>query len=55
MRQQQQARQNHGPERIDMLERVEADPAKLPGGIVAELVCHKGVRGLVEGDGNEEG
>ncbi len=38
-----------------MLEGIEADPAKLPGGIVAEPVCHKGVRGLVEGDGDEEG
>ena len=55
MRQQQHARQNHGAERIDMLDRIEADPAKLPGGIVAEPVGHKGVRGLVEGDGDEEG
>jgi hypothetical protein len=37
-----------------MLEGIEADPAELPGGIVAELVCHKGVSGLVEGDGDEE-
>ena len=38
-----------------MLERVEADPAELPGGLIAELVCHKAMRGLVEGDGDEEG
>ena len=37
-----------------MLERIEADPAKLPGGVVAEPVRHEGVRGLVEGDGDEE-
>ncbi len=55
MRQQQHARQDHGPERVDVFDRIEADPAKLPGGIVAELVCHKGVSGLMEGDGNEEG
>ena len=54
MRQQKQARKNDGAERVDMLDRIETDPAKLPGGIVAELVCHKGVRGLVEGDGDEE-
>ncbi len=54
MRQQKHARKNHGPERIDMLERIEADPAELPGGIVAKLVGHKGVRGLVEGDGDQE-
>ena len=41
MRQQQQAGENHGPERIDMLQGVEADPAELPGGIVAELVGTK--------------
>ena len=55
MRQQQHARQNHGAEGIDMLERVEADAAEFPGGIVAEPVCHKGVRGLVKGDRDEEG
>ena len=54
MRQQQHARQDHRPERIDMLERIEADPAKLLGGVVAEPIGHKGVRGLVESDGDEE-
>ena len=54
MRQQQHARQNHGAEGVDMLERIEADPAELPGGVVAEPVRHKAVRGLVEGDGDEE-
>ena len=54
MRQQQQARQNHGAERVDMLERIEADPAKLLGGVVAEPVGDKRVGGLVEGDGDEE-
>ena len=55
MRQQQHAGKNDGAERIDMLERVEADPTKLQGGVVPEPVGHKGVRGLVEGDGDEEG
>ena len=55
MRQQQHARQDHRPERVDMLDRIEAHPAKLPGGIVAELIRHEGMRGLVERDGDQEG
>jgi len=55
MRQQQHARQDHGPERVDVFDRIEADPAQLPGGIVAELVGHEGMRGLVERDGDQEG
>ena len=45
---------HHGAEGIDMLERIEADPAELLGGVVAEPVRDKGVGGLVEGDGDEE-
>ena len=54
MRQQQDARQDHGAEGIDMLERIEADAAELQGGVVAEPVRDKAVRRLVEGDGDDE-
>jgi hypothetical protein len=37
-----------------MLEGIEADPAELPGGAVAKLVCHEGVGGLVKGDGDKK-
>jgi hypothetical protein len=52
--QQQHARQNQGAERIDVLERVEGDPAALPGGVVAERVRDKTMRRLVEGDGDDQ-
>ena len=42
------------PNGIDMLERIEADAAELPGGVVAEPVRDKAVRGLVKGDGDDE-
>ena len=42
------------PNGVDMLERIEADPAELPGGIVAEPMRDKAVRGLMEGDGDDE-
>ena len=42
------------PNGIDMLQRVEADPAELKGGVVAEPVRDKAVGGLVEGDGDDE-
>jgi hypothetical protein len=54
MRQQKHAWKNHGPKWIDMLQGVEADPAELPGGVIAQPVGHKGVRGLVEGDGDQD-
>ena len=54
MRQQQQAGENDGAEGVDMLERIEADPAELLGGVVAEPVGDKGVGGLMEGDGDHE-
>ena len=54
MREQQHARQDHGAERVDMPERIEADPAELPGGFVAEPMRDKGVSGLMEGDGDQE-
>ena len=54
MRQQQHAGKDHRAEWIDMLQRVETDAAELPGGVVAKPVRHKGVGGLVKGDGDEE-
>lgn len=54
MRQQQNARQDQGTEGIDVFQRVEADPPKLPGGVVAEVVGDEAVGGLVEGNGNDE-
>jgi hypothetical protein len=35
-------------------ERIEADAAKLPGGIVAEMVRDEAVRRLVKGDCDDE-
>ena len=55
VREQQHGGQDHGAERVDMLQRVEADAPKLPGGVVTEPVCDKAVRGLMEGDGDQEG
>jgi len=54
MRQQQHARKNHRAERINMFEGVETDAAELPGSVVAKLVCHEGMRSLVEGNGDQE-
>ena len=54
MGQQQHPRQQHRAEGIDVLERIEADAAELLGGVVAEPVRDKGVRGLVKGDGDDQ-
>ena len=54
MRQQQHRRQHQRAEGIDVLERIEADPAELIGGVVAEPVRDKAVGGLMEGDGDDE-
>ena len=37
-----------------MLKGVEADPAELPGRVVAKAVGDKAVGGLMKGDGDEE-
>ena len=37
-----------------MFERIEADPAELPGGIVAQPVGDKSVGGLMKGDRNQD-
>jgi hypothetical protein len=54
MRQQQQARQNHGAEGVDVLEGIETDPPKFPGGVIAKPMRDKGVSGFMEGDGDQE-
>ena len=54
MRQQQDAGQDHGPEGIDMFQRIEADPSELPGRVVAEPPGDEAVGSLVKGDGDEE-
>ncbi|MGY3422020.1 hypothetical protein ACVWZW_002495 [Bradyrhizobium sp. F1.13.4] len=54
MREQQHRRQDHGAERVDVAERIEADTAELRGRIVTETMCHEGVRSLVEGDGEHQ-
>ncbi len=40
--------------RVDVLQRVEADAAEFPGGVVAEPMRDKAVRGFVKGDGDDE-
>ena len=52
-RQQHHCRQQDGAERIDVLERVEADAPQFPGGIVTEAVRDKGVGGLMKRDGKD--
>ena len=54
MRQQQNTRQHHGAEGIDMFQRIEADAAELPGGVVTQPVRDKSVRGFVKGDRDDE-
>ena len=48
--QQQQAGQDQGPERIDVLDRVEGDPAHQARGIVAAALGHPAMRGLMQRD-----
>ena len=50
VRQQQNARQYHRAEGIDVPERVKTDASEIPGGIVAEPVCDESMRRLVKGD-----
>jgi len=40
----------YGAERIDVLERIEADTAQAPGRIVAEQARHKAMGRFMEGD-----
>ena len=47
-------RQDQRAEWVDMLQRVEADPAELPGGVVAEPVRDKAVRRLMKRDGDDQ-
>ena len=54
MGQQQDSRQDQRAERIDMLERIEADAAPISGGVVAKMVRDEAVSGLVKGDGDHE-
>src|ERR1700687_466035 len=54
MGEQQHRRQYQGAERVDMLERIEADPAAVVGGVVAEGMRDEPVCGLMEGDGDDE-
>jgi hypothetical protein len=51
---QKQRRQQYGAERIDVLERIEADTAQAPSRVVAEHERHEAVRGLVEGDRDDD-
>jgi hypothetical protein len=53
-KQQEHGRQHDRPERIDVLQGIEADPAQPPGRIVAEPVCDKAVRRLVQRDGQDD-
>jgi hypothetical protein len=48
MREQQHRRQDQRAERVDMAERIEADPSELRGRVVAETLRDEGVRGFVE-------
>ena len=43
-------RQEQRAERVDVLDRVEADPAEQARGVVAAALGHPAVRGLVQGD-----
>ena len=52
--QQEERRQQDRSERVDVFEWIEADPAELPGGIVAQEVCDEAMRGLVKRDGDHE-
>ncbi|MGY4594824.1 hypothetical protein ACVWXL_002570 [Bradyrhizobium sp. GM22.5] len=54
MREQQHRRQYQRAERVDVAERVEADTAELPCGIITETMCDEGVGSLVEGDGEHQ-
>ena len=54
MGQQQDRRQEHRAEGIDVLCRIEADAAEVPGGIVAEAMGDKGVGGLMKGNGEDQ-
>ena len=53
MREQKHRGQDDGAEGIDMFQRIERDPAQLPGSVVAQPVRDKAVRGLMEGDGDD--
>jgi hypothetical protein len=53
VRQQQDGRHDQGAERIDVPQRVEADPALVPGGVVAEMMRDKAVGGFMKGDGDD--
>src|SRR5260370_5391962 len=54
MGEQQHRRQYQGAEGIDMDKRIEADPAAVKGGVVAQRMRDETVRGLMEGDGDDE-
>ena len=47
-------RQNHRAERVNMLNRVQRDPAQHAGGRVAATVRHPGVRRFVNADREEK-
>jgi hypothetical protein len=51
----QQQRHRHGADRIDMADRVQADAPEQPGGVVAEILGHIAMRGLVQRDGKQHG
>ena len=51
--QQQHAGQQDRAKRIDVPDRIQTDTPKAPGGIVAQAVRDKAVRGFVKGDGDD--
>ncbi len=55
MYQDQQRRQENGPKRIDVFERIETDTAEAPCCTVAAQPRHISMRSFVERIGNEQG
>ena len=55
MQKKQQPRKKNSPHRIDVIQRIEGDPAAAQSGVVAEAKRDKAVSRLVESDRDDRG